>query len=64
MNPFTQFVQQMLRQRSQPLPQIVQRPQPEPEPDVTGDVERILTALEQGGRATRRPMPPAGPRHE
>jgi hypothetical protein len=46
MNPFTRFVQQMLRQRAQ-----------HPDPAISVEARRVIAALEQGKRATMRPMP-------
>lgn len=46
MNPITKFVHDVLRQRVQ-----------HPGPAISADAQRILQALEEGRRATMRPMP-------
>lgn len=46
MNPFTRFVQEMLRKNAQ-----------HPDTVISDEARRVLEALEQGKRATRRPMP-------
>jgi hypothetical protein len=53
MNPFTRFVQQMLRQRAQ-----------HPDPAISVEARRVIAALEQGKRATPRPMPQTERRDE
>lgn len=46
MNPFTRFVQEMLRKNAQ-----------HPDTVISDEAQRILDALQRGQRATRRPMP-------
>lgn len=50
MNPFTRFVQEMLRKNAQ-----------HPDTVISDEARRVLEALEQGKRATLRPMPPLPP---
>lgn len=50
MNPFTRFVQEMLRKNAQ-----------HPDTEISDEARRVLAALEQGKRATMRPMPPVQP---
>lgn len=53
MNPFTRFVQEMLRKRAAEIRAA--------DPAATDEAQRILDALQRGQRATMRPMPPLPP---
>jgi hypothetical protein len=59
-NKLTQYITERYRENLDAIRNACDAPEPAPEHAVDdGDVERIMRALEQGRRATRRPMPGA-----